>query len=36
MLDFLEAAGFREIEIGVVSRDEVNPQFQTVLATGVK
>lgn len=36
MLEFLEAAGFREIEIGVVSRDEVNPQFQTVLATGVK
>jgi ArsR family transcriptional regulator len=36
MLDFLEAAGFREIEIGAVSRDEVNPQFQTVLATGVK
>ena len=34
--DFLEAAGFREIEIGVVSRDEANPQFQTVLATGVK
>lgn len=36
MLDFLEGAGFREVEIGVVSRDEVNPQFQTVLATGVK
>ena len=29
MLEFLEGAGFREIEIGVVSRDEVNPQFQT-------
>jgi ArsR family transcriptional regulator len=34
--EYLEAAGFREIEIGVVSRDETNPQFQTVLATGVK
>ena len=36
LLGFLETAGFQEIEIGVVSRDEVNPQFQTVLATGVK
>jgi ArsR family transcriptional regulator len=36
MLGFLETAGFKEIEIGVVSRDEANPQFQTVLATGVK
>jgi ArsR family transcriptional regulator len=34
--EFLERAGFREIEVGVVSRDETNPQFQTVLATGVK
>ncbi len=36
LLDFLEAAGFHEIEISVVARDEANPQFQTVLATGVK
>jgi ArsR family transcriptional regulator len=34
--EFLDEAGFREIEIGVVSRDEQNPQFQTVLATGLK
>lgn len=34
--EFLEDAGFREIEIGVVARDEKNPQFETVLATGVK
>jgi ubiquinone/menaquinone biosynthesis C-methylase UbiE/biotin operon repressor len=34
--EFLEGAGFREIEISVVARDEQNPQFQTVLATGVK
>lgn len=34
--EFLEDAGFRQIEIAVVSRDEVNPQFQTILATGIK
>lgn len=34
--EYLESAGFREIEIGMVSRDETNPQFQTVLATAVK
>lgn len=34
--EFLEAAGFREIEVSVVARDEQNPQFQTVLATGVR
>ncbi len=34
--EFLEGAGFREIEIGAVARDEKNPQFETVLATGVK
>ncbi|MHA3772408.1 metalloregulator ArsR/SmtB family transcription factor [Verrucomicrobiota bacterium sgz303538] len=33
---FLEEAGFREIDVSVVARDEQNPQFQTVLATGVK
>ena len=33
---FLEAAGFREIEIRVVSREAQPPHFQTVLATGVK
>lgn len=33
---FLEEAGFRDVEVAVVARDEANPQFQTVLATGVK
>jgi ubiquinone/menaquinone biosynthesis C-methylase UbiE/biotin operon repressor len=32
----LEEAGFREIEVAIVARDEQNPQFQTVLATGTK
>jgi ubiquinone/menaquinone biosynthesis C-methylase UbiE/biotin operon repressor len=34
--DFLESAGFRDIEVGVVARDAQNPQFQTVLATALK
>jgi ArsR family transcriptional regulator len=34
--EFLEGAGFRDVDVAVVSRDEQNPQFQTVLATGVK
>ena len=33
---FLTAAGFADIEITIVARDEKNPQFQTILATGVK
>jgi len=33
---FLEEAGFEQIEVALVSRDEQNPQFQTLLATGVK
>ena len=33
---FLTDAGFTGIEITIVARDEQNPQFQTVLATGVK
>lgn len=33
---FLEEAGFRDIEVAVVAREESNPQLQTVLATGVK
>lgn len=32
----LESAGFREVEVSVVSRDKENPQFQTLFATGVK
>lgn len=34
--EFLETAGFRDIDVAVVARDDQNPQFQTVLATGVK
>jgi ArsR family transcriptional regulator len=33
---FLESAGFRDIEISIVSRETQPPHFQTVLATGVK
>lgn len=36
LLQFLETAGFREIEVHVVSREAQPPHFQTVLATGVK
>jgi len=36
LLQYLEEAGFREIEIGVVSREGKNPQWQTVLATATK
>ena len=32
----LEGAGFREVEVSVVSREKQNPQFQTVFATGIK
>jgi ArsR family transcriptional regulator len=34
--EWLEAAGFRDLEIAVVARDPQNPQFQVLLATGVK
>ena len=33
---WLEAAGFQQIEIGVVAREEQPPHFQTVLACAVK
>jgi ArsR family transcriptional regulator len=33
---FLEKAGFREIEVSVVAREKQGPHFQTVFATGVK
>jgi len=33
---FLEKAGFRQIEVRVVSREKQSPHFQTVFATGVK
>ncbi len=36
LVGFLEEAGFVEVEVSVVSRDEQNPAFQTVFATGVK
>jgi len=32
----LAAAGFQDIEVAVVARDDENPQFQTVLATARK
>jgi ubiquinone/menaquinone biosynthesis C-methylase UbiE/DNA-binding transcriptional ArsR family regulator len=34
--EFLEAAGFKEIDVRVVSREKQSPQFQTVFATGLK
>jgi ArsR family transcriptional regulator len=33
--EMLGAAGFARIDVSVISRDKQNPQFQTVLATGV-
>jgi ArsR family transcriptional regulator len=33
---WLEAAGFKQIEISVVAREEEPPHFQTILAGGVK
>jgi ArsR family transcriptional regulator len=33
---WLEAAGFKQIEITVVAREEQPPHFQTILASGVK
>jgi len=34
--EWLEKAGFREIEVNVVSRENQTPRFQTVFATGLK
>jgi len=34
--NWLEAAGFKRIEVTVVAREEQPPHFQTVLATGEK
>jgi ArsR family transcriptional regulator len=34
--ELLETAGFQEIDVATVARDEQNPQFQTVLATARK
>jgi ArsR family transcriptional regulator len=36
LFDLLSQAGFSRVEVGVVARDEQNPQFHTVLATGIK
>ena len=36
LVGFLEEAGFCDVEVSVVSRDELNPAFQTLYATGVK
>jgi ArsR family transcriptional regulator len=33
---FLEDAGFREVEVGVVARESKSPHLQTVLALGIK
>jgi ubiquinone/menaquinone biosynthesis C-methylase UbiE len=33
---FLEAAGFKNIEVTVVSREKQSPHFQTVFATGIR
>ncbi len=33
---WLEAAGFRKIEISIVAREEEPPHFETILASGVK
>jgi ubiquinone/menaquinone biosynthesis C-methylase UbiE/DNA-binding transcriptional ArsR family regulator len=34
--EFLEGAGFKNIDVRVVSREKQSPHFQTVFATGVK
>jgi len=34
--EFLEKAGFKEIDVRVVSREKQSPQFQTIFATGLK
>jgi ubiquinone/menaquinone biosynthesis C-methylase UbiE/biotin operon repressor len=34
--ELLENAGFKEVEVSVVSREQQSPHFQTVLATGTK
>lgn len=36
LVGFMEEAGFREVEVGLVPRSEQDPTFQTVFATGVK
>jgi hypothetical protein len=33
---FLENAGFKSIDVRIVSREKQSPNFQTVFATGIK
>jgi len=33
---WLEEAGFKQVEISVVAREEEPPHFQTILASGTK
>lgn len=34
--ELLEAGGFRDVDVSVVSREKQNPHFQTLFATGLK
>jgi len=36
LYQYLKAAGFRKIEVNVVAREDEEPHFQTVMASGVK
>ena len=36
LYQFMKDAGFDQIEVNVVAREHEEPQFQTVLASGVK
>src|SRR5690606_13448847 len=36
MHQWLESAGFRDVEISIVARESTPPHFQTMLATGTK
>ncbi len=36
LLDWLEDAGFKNVDVRVVAREKQSPHFQTVFATGVK
>jgi len=32
----LEKSGFRDLEVSIVAREQQAPNFQTILATGLK
>jgi hypothetical protein len=36
LYQFLKEAGFRKIEVTVVARESEKPNFQTVMASGLK